>query len=283
MSSVIKYEDYLKNTYPNEKKILVTIFSQPFPLNAGENPTLTKSFHQDMYGIRSDIDAQHLKRTFKEVFPDAAVVRLKNQPKKQEVLDYIKALGNPKASEFDTFFFVFLTYVSFENTQPGSTFYRDERIHLYDTLCPMEEIYDELKKVDGMQMKPKIFLIQADDVSLLFPIQYIKGEEIIHVKPLKIPQDADRLIMTSDIPQRLANPDLKAEKKNPSFMIEAFCQTLSENSRSDPQEKQDLLSLTTAVNAKVRARINKMKVENERAKDMNVPLVTTTLTKLVKI
>ncbi|XP_045192525.2 uncharacterized protein LOC123548935 [Mercenaria mercenaria] len=280
--SVFTYEDYTGNVYRLRKRILVTIFSQPFPLNAGDDRYLEKRMMEDRHGYRSDVDAGYLQDLFKRIhYPETADVRLKNRLRKDEIKQYIKDLGSSQEClEYDTFFFAFLTYLSCENT--GSTVYRDERIHLDDGLCPLQDIYDEVKNVEAMRMKPKVFLIQADDISLLFPIQYIKGEKI--VKPLKIPQDADRLVIMSDIPQRFANRSRETEEKNPSFLIKAFCDSLVENSQRSTENRLDLLSLTTVINNKVRVRIGELnKAGVERAKDMHVPLVTSTLTKLVTI
>ncbi|XP_045192524.2 uncharacterized protein LOC123548934 [Mercenaria mercenaria] len=280
-------EEYAGSDYRYRKRILVTIFSQPsVPLNT--NWTVKKTMVEDNNRGESDVDIAYLEDVFKTIhYPENAEVRVKTRFGKEQIKKYISDLGNPE--QYDSFFFVFLTFLSCETKKISSSVnqqqeYQDERIHFKDGPCPLQEIYDEVKKVKAMWMKPKIFLIQADDISLLYPEQFAKGEEL--VKRVKIPQDADRLIIMSDIPQKVANP--LEDDRNQSFLIRAFGETLIENSQAKPEERQDVLSLTTTINGKVDAMIEELKKQDKtnqtnRAADMKVPLVTSTLTKLARI
>jgi ubiquitin len=281
------YDDYIGNEYPLKRGILITIFSQSFPLKHGDDKYFErkkKSMLTIEGGARADVDALFLQAVFKEIYPETSDVILKNSQTKLQVKDYIQQLDK-NDKEYDYFFFVFLTYMSCSNIESSSN--KDERIHLYDGLCPMQEFYDEVKRVDALAMKPKIFLVQADDINLLDKKKFTKTKgEMVIVKAMKIPQDADRLVLMSDLPQRLANPDLNAgdKDKRPSFLIQAFGKTLLNNSKRSPEQRLDLLALTPIINSKVLKRIDDLRKDgNERAKDMTVPLVSSTLTKLVKI
>ncbi|XP_060560504.1 uncharacterized protein LOC132720393 [Ruditapes philippinarum] len=277
------YDDYIGNEYPLKRGILITIFSQSFPLKHGDDNYLKKSMLTIEGGVRADVDARFLQDVFKELYPETSDVILKNSQTKLQVKYYIQQLGKKENKEYDYYFFVFLTYMSCSNIESSSN--KDERIHLYDGLCPMQEFYDEVKRVEALAMKPKIFLVQADDINLLDDKKFTKTKgEMVIVKAMKIPQDADRLVLMSDLPQRLANPDLKAGDKLPSFLIQAFGKTLLNNSKRSPEKRLDLLALTPIINSKVLKRIDDLRKDgNKRAKDMTVPLVSTTLTKLVKI
>ena len=258
--SNISYEDFIGDTYPVRKQILVTIFSQISPLVKGPNPP-KKIMATDS---QLDVDAVYLKTFFEQNYPGKAEVIVLNGQTKSDVSTYIKGLEKIK-NTYDVFIFVFLTYIS-----------PDERIHLKDGMYPMQEFYDDTKELDVMKMKPKIFLIQSDDMRLLSEKFYKKGEE--EENKVKIPQDADRLIIMSDIPQQLANIK-DTEEKHPSFLIEAFVEALVENSRRPPEHRLDWFSMTTIINNKVQRKIERKKFEEF----LNVPLITSTLTKLLKI
>lgn len=283
--STFKYEEYTGDEYRWRKRICVTIFSQHFPLNAGGDKYLEKRMLEDRYGYRSDVDAGYLQEVFGCIhYPENVDVKLNNRFTKAQIKKYIRDLGqSKKCEEYDCFFFVFLTYLAYENI---GTIYREERIHLDDGLCSMQEFYDEINKVEAMRMKPKIFIIQADDIALLHPKQYVKSEKFHEevTKVVKIPQDADRLVIMSDIPQRFANRNPELDEKNPSFLIKAVGESLFENSSRAPKDREDLLSLTLTINRKVRERIDQLREQGVvRAEDMTLPLTTSTLTKLVNI
>ena len=285
--SAVSYDDFTGKKYRFregiQKRILVSIFSQYFPLKFGGVKKLQKSMKEDInQGSRADVDACHLRQIFEETYPELADVILTECKTKSDIKTYIQEIDTkPEYLQYDYFFFVFLTYLSCSNN--GSTVYKDERIHLDDGLCPMQEFYDEVKKVQSLAMKPKVFLVQADDINLLEEEMFPKGDDE-QVKLMKIPQDSDRLVLMSDIPQRLANPDPETEIKHPSFLIQAFGKTLIENSNRPPATRLDLLSLTPLINGKVQSKIDELREKgNKRAKDMTVPFVSSTLTKYMKI
>ncbi|XP_060594616.1 uncharacterized protein LOC132748971 [Ruditapes philippinarum] len=273
--NTVSYEDFVGDTYPLKKGILVTIFSKISPHVEGPAPKGIKGERKLQTTTQNDIDAEYLVKLFKEVHhQETAEVKIYNHQTKDDVTKYIQELDSSQgSSDYDVFIFVFLTYMS---KPTKNTKYRDERIHLKGGMYSMEDFYNVAKKSAVMRMKPKIFLVQSDDLSLCIEKEIVAGPELVIEK--KIPQDADRLIIMSDIPQKLANPDKNSEEKHPSFMIKAFGETLMENSKLAPEKRLDLLSLTPLMNQKVKNKIDEIKRE-----DLSVPLVTSTLTKLIRI
>lgn len=215
----------------------------------------------EAYGYM-DVDAINLKNIFQDRFSEENfhLEYTHDRPFKDFMSDCIQVMNSDKKNLYDCFFFAFLTF-----SDTG-----DERLHFSNSesenLVPLELVLEEVKKQEVTWGKPKIFLLQADDMSLI-----PKGDEKEKEKKVKIPQDADRLIITSYIPQKVANND--SQEKNPSFLIQAFKDALLD------EESNDLLSLTAIINGRMADMIEKSKKKSEN-QNMPVSLVTSTLTKL---
>ncbi|XP_045214052.1 uncharacterized protein LOC123564484 [Mercenaria mercenaria] len=265
--SMFSQDEFERGRYRWRKdgKILVTIVSQPFCLRDTKKEKITKVDEEE----RSvDIDAIRLTQFFKEEkakFPVNVDLRFDQNCKYDEFVEkYVQVMEKEKAKyeKYDCFFFIFLTYVGEESID-------DEKLHFYDKCKPLGEILDEVKKQEVTWGKPKIFLIQADDKTLLGPKTEPKGPTV--VKERKIPQDADRLVIQSTIPQGIANRN--NTDQNPSFLVQAFMDAM----KSNWSLRHDFLSLTTTINKNVDDMINQS--GGERKNEMLVPLVTSTLTK----
>ncbi|XP_045181701.1 uncharacterized protein LOC123540593 isoform X2 [Mercenaria mercenaria] len=272
--SIYTEEEFQSKQYRWRKdngNILVTIVSQPFRLGHADKETkITETDPQD--GSNKDIDALHLKKFFeeeKEKFPVAVDCKFRqNIDFDAYIKDYIEIMEDKdkkfdKYEKYDCFVFVFLTYID------------DEKLHFHDKCIPLEEILNKVKAQEVTRGKPKIFLVQSDDNTLLGVKTLPKGP--VEVIERKIPQDADRFIIQSTVPQGIANRNTSSGTKNPSFLIQAFTQALSENWEREEHKREDFLSLSTEINGKVDDMIRSS--GDNRAGDMQVPLVTSTLTK----
>ncbi|XP_045172264.2 uncharacterized protein LOC123534203 [Mercenaria mercenaria] len=299
-SSVFTYDEIHSKDYrwrDMTGKILFTIFSQTFPLGNADNSSVWKITEEDDEYGNLDVDVKALRQLTDENQKRFRVpVDFVYKPllSFDEVKAYLETLDKEgeearegeetrKGEKYDCFFFVFLTY----STPEYANTFNEEKLHFNDRtlekgIVPQAKILDEIKKLKVVVGKPKIFLIQADDLGLLGEKQYIKGPTFVpETVIMKIPQDADRLIIKSTIPQIIANLDetgfLRAATKRPSFLIQAFIETLLENNNRKLSEREDLFTLSTCINGKIARMVKESK--HRRSGDMYVPLVTSTLTK----
>ncbi|XP_060592615.1 uncharacterized protein LOC132747297 [Ruditapes philippinarum] len=282
--------------YPINKygKILVWICSQTSPLGFNDLSAEEKKgskilMTEEATGCKRDIDLKQIRNFFDkegnfdtqievkqqirasfEEFKSELKKLDKEQPKPKRELEN---LGQEAPLEYQCFVFVFLTYSKPQHVGE----YSEELLHfdhrsMAEGLVPQAKLIDEVKNLDVTKGKPKIFLIQADDLSLLKDkVTYLAIPDYETPKVIKIPTDADQLIIKSTIPQRIAN---KHDAATPSFLIQAFLEAMK-----NKKEKEDLFTLTTTINRHVARRITES--EDKRAADMHVPLVTSTLTKLL--
>ncbi|KAH3748076.1 hypothetical protein DPMN_182513 [Dreissena polymorpha] len=138
-----------------------------------------------------------------------------------------------KASEYDKYVFVFLsTLKSADCIFVGN---KDNKECLH-----MAKVYDEIKTSTFMAGKPKVFIIQADDEGM------VKDIEVPQVPQAdrKLPQDADRLIIMSTLPQILANivdKDL-GPLDLPTPNLESLIRAVQEKEQSLPISKQSQAS-----------------------------------------
>lgn len=263
-------------------KILVWIYSQTSPLGLHDLSEEEKKgskilMTEEATGCKRDIDLKQIRNFFeneKEGNFDAQIeVKQQIRASFEEFKSELKKLDKEKPVEYQCFVFVFLTYS--KPQYKGE--YSEELLHfdhkkMAEGLVPQAKIIDEVKNLNVTKGKPKIFLIQADDLSLLKDKMTQKVVGFETPKVIKIPTDADQLIIKSTIPQRIANKHAATE--TPSFLIQAFLKAMK-----NKKEKEDLLTLTTTINRHVADLITKSK--DKRAADMHVPLVTSTLTKLL--
>lgn len=296
-------------SWRDDGEILVTVFSQPFPLGEdAKREEVWKLLGTDEYDAKFDVDMMALQKLFKDssLFPAKVEWVQKLNLSFEEVKNYLKSIGK---KTYDCFVFVFLTY-----SESTGTKYADERLHFNHTeldkgVVPLGHILEVVKEIEVAIGKPKVFLIQADDISLIEGMS-LKGRPVPPRE--KIPQDSDRLIIKSTIPQVIANQVLKHteqppqkknkttgkqnEEKSPSFLIKAFVEAVRENATRSGN-RYDLLSLTTCINEKVehmigqwnmyRDSMTKSPQTDETTKTMSaklmVPLTTSTLTKLLNL
>ncbi|XP_060551182.1 uncharacterized protein LOC132712767 isoform X2 [Ruditapes philippinarum] len=267
-------------------KILVWIYSQTSPLGLHDLSEEEKKgsktlMTEEATGCKRDIDLKQIRNFFeneKEGNFDAQIeVKQQIRTSFEEFKSELKKIDKENPLAYQCFVFVFLTY-----SKPQHEEYNEELLHfdhrfMAEGLVPQAKIIDEVKNLNVTKGKPKIFLIQADDLSLLKDKMTHKAKPDYETpKVIKIPTDADQLIIKSTIPQRIANKH--AAKETPSFLIQAFLKAMKTK-----KEREDLLTLTTTINRHVADLITEYKNKSGdlRATDMHVPLVTSTLTKLL--
>lgn len=260
----------MTSAYTRRERICVNIFS------------CTKNFGKGFKKFENgedDVDAVEIVKFFKD--------RLKLQD--EDIVCRKQFPGDEMAySRYDCFFFIFLTCIKKSKMQLSG----DEQFSL-------NEILDMAKKEKSLAGKPKVFLVQADDLEIWRekdPGEAVKGYQ--KLVESKLPQDADRLVIMSTIPQAMAlHPTAGGTM---SFLVKAFIDSML------TKNEQDLLSKTVEINAQVyrsiRSALEKdagdekekmvrsdarklsedFKTENLKTSPLKVPLVVSTLTKFLK-
>nr|APY24035.1 caspase 3 [Corbicula fluminea] len=277
--SVFTAEDLSSDYYRSTGKMLVQVYSQYFPIyppRSASDYDKRKEMKvvNEQIGIGYDIDSLYLK----EFFTNKYKHRLNKDGKSRvdffmnENLSFADLLKNITKRvndvDYDCYVFIFLTFVD----NNGRFQFNDPTFEL--GLQPFDKIVDKVKESNKTHGKPKVFVLQSDDLELLHEICYLKAapmeEEIVKQK---IPTDADRLVIQSTIPQKLAGGEV-------SFLIRAFVEAIQDN-----PEELDMLNLTTEINQKVKCMTEPMKEErkSKNMKELQVPITTSTLTKLLII
>lgn len=252
-------------------KMLVILHSQADFLME-DNCLYSKRLNKHEKWVNADVDAIWLRHKLEEQFPGKVTFKYKPNCTFGNFQECIRNMHKEENSErYDCFLFVFLTFHG-----------EGERLLFSDGMKPLEAVFEEVKMQEITRGKPKIFLIQADDVSLIPDDKTVfKGDEKIEKIKIKIPQDADRLIIKSTVPQAVTvwnheQKNYSTDEGKPSFLIQAFCNALENAKKND-----DLLTLTTSINSNMAFLIeNSM---HKRTSDMPVSLVTSTFTKLLKL
>ncbi|XP_052782649.1 uncharacterized protein LOC128218912 [Mya arenaria] len=294
------------HTYRSRRRIMVRIFSNQEQMSPNFRDPNGKPLFKKLTSPPddNDIDVEKIKWTFKFLGLDERDIVLSKRRKKEEVIKMFNRWGgncNEEHEEknlaqwYDYFFFVFLGYC---NDIEKTHFQFD------DGRMPISDIYDQIKTMKPYVGKPKVFLIQADDISLL-PSKFItKGGSDREIKTRTLPQDADRLIISSDIPQLFANrnhPEYtkltdstgspgQAQPPRPrwSFLVEAFSDVMTDRQYTTPGNG-DLLTRTCFINAKVSALVDELHQdlraertrEEETRENPHVPMTVSTLRKLI--
>lgn len=257
--------------YKRRDRICVHIFSYV------KNDTGSPNKNTDCNA--ADVDAVEVEKFFKD--------RLKLQD--EDIVYPKEYLGVEMTyNRYDCFFFIFLTCI------------RDSQIHISDDkTLSLNEILDKAKNEKSMAGKPKVFLVQADDLEMWKPLYTGEAEKGNRkLVKTKLPQDADRLVIMSTIPQAMAvHPTVGGTM---SFLVKAFIDKMS------IENEQDLLSKTVEINAQVYESIQSalekdakaekgkavqpgtkklsemFKTEELVASPLKVPLVISTFTKFLK-
>ncbi|KAH3856518.1 hypothetical protein DPMN_099108 [Dreissena polymorpha] len=188
----------------------------------------------------------------------------------------------------------------------GSKYQRNNDVDYEISILPAELI-GMVKKNQSLALKPKIFIFQADDNSILPTKMISKGKTTSDVKVTsrKIPTDADQLVIISTLPQKLANlfeteaqlpassdkgvhaqpsEDGKSKRqnstlqqplKNPSLLISAMIKILGSNN------DKDVFECTPLINGEVMRIIETLHIDMNDVPggELPVPLVYSTLTK----
>ncbi|KAH3747921.1 uncharacterized protein LOC127847381 [Dreissena polymorpha] len=297
--------DFKSETYIMRKPVLVTFIAQDHPIGTTNNSKL-KSMVVDknskLVNREVDIDMKLLDEFFRKQFTIPPQVEFLVNHKHEEIHDYMKAI---KADNYDGFFFVFLSYLSLkERNKKGEL--PCLKVECYDYAVPIEDFMGMVKKRSDMALKPKVFLFQADDLDLMQPNIIKKATgfgEKVELKQMKIPTDADQLMMMSTLPQRLptlrpetnvaiptasegggvvGQPSDESEKvtvrKENSLLIKAFVDVLETN------RDVDVLSCTPLINGKIEQLIDVLGLAGEYGTDfvekkLVLPVVYSTLTK----
>ncbi|XP_052820965.1 uncharacterized protein LOC128246678 [Mya arenaria] len=276
--------------YKSRKRIFVRIFSNPHPTDG-----TSEYFKLPGEGEGFDIDADQIKNLFMKRYTlTKKDVKILLNYTQKEVQDTLTDWGKPggPAEWYDYFFFFFLGYA-----QGGED---PNNLQFYDDSLSLEKIHDAIKTLKPYAGKPKIFIIQSDNLNLIPTTKVLKGPEDRKVEPRKIPQDADRLIIHSDIPQLFANTSheqyvkqikiqgAKAGESTKvlpkcSFLIQAFICVMENEKYADV----DLLTRTCHINALMDTMVTNICFhygEDEKVKEkLTLPLTTTTLTRQVKL
>ncbi|XP_052816863.1 uncharacterized protein LOC128243256 isoform X2 [Mya arenaria] len=289
-SNAIPLEDFLSDRYVLRKKCLVVFISHPAPMGSRLNEKKIKTIEDESsYLDGEDVDV--------DIFGIHNFINKLPQSKRPGMKPDFKLMRNHKLHEIDaklqeletkghqygSFIFVILTYVHTE---------RDE-IQVYGRGVLVDHFFDTIKSFESMAGKPKLFLIQADDLRMLKPTTIIKAGGVETGEDMrKIPTDADRIILMSTIPQDFSNlgkhvkrtydgeimnksDDPKKEKM--SLLVQAFIDVLTENPDTD------FLSNTPLIVGKVDSLAESLKenmeLDDYKDYDIPVPVVTSTLTK----
>ncbi|XP_052784763.1 caspase-6-like [Mya arenaria] len=279
------------------KKVYVAVF-----LNKKPNEKLNIKVSIE-HNDEEDIDVNKIRTLCKtllgyELEPDIFI-----NNKKDEVNEKLKNISETIAKEYDCFMLFFLGQIDHSKETDDQSL----KFRFWDGSLPIDEIQNCVKKSSYMAGKPKIFVFQADDTRLLPTTVRTKAKPIDEKeepeqKTKKVPTDADMLIITSTIPQLLANTQnerflqytgfvqektkgVQPSDLRGSFLIETFVETLLDKSNRNI----DILTLTTKINGKIEDLSENVR-KDERFDDeinqqildkLELPLTTSTLTKLV--
>ncbi|XP_052815531.1 uncharacterized protein LOC128242425 [Mya arenaria] len=286
---IITNEDLASKDYRGGRT-LVVYFSQLNPIGTQQHAKKKAevlSPSSTLFEEEVDVDIVALDQFFIDRYDSQHLeVKLCRNKLKREIEEYLVTLAED-GWKYKSFFFIFLSYL-----QDGE--HEDVRIQLYDKAIPVDFIFNRIKDLPSMALKPKIFLIQADDLRMLYPTQIDKAiPENIEIK--KIPTDADRLVILSTIPQALSpladavrettpvnepNASRGVQPTPPrletSVLIRAFLTVMNDHVHRD----ENLLTSSTRILGKVDNLIDPLqKTDDYENYDIPLPLVTSTLTK----
>lgn len=226
-------------------------------------------------------DSESLEKIFKDEFKlRANDINAQNNRTKVQIVDHLESFASKRDGDiyekYDIFFFIFLA--SQDNDHGPYTLKTEppEDACKSDNFIRLEEIFDTVKNKPCLVMKPKIFIVQADDENLR---TRRKGPQV-GLKTVKIPSDSDRLLIFSTIPYILKDTVtggkvvLPRDKEDRSFLVDAFINVFKEPGN----RRQDFLTLTTSINKRVGSHNAKAKSTGSA---LPLPLVSSTLTKLL--
>ncbi|XP_052273419.1 inactive ADP-ribosyltransferase arh2-like [Dreissena polymorpha] len=294
---IIPQQDYESPTYIIRKSALVNIF------------TLDKAGSK--YQRNNDVDYESLYDFFRRRFRLPPAIVKHGNATYSEITACIERIDGTK---HDAFFFIFLSFLDENKSTKGDTTGSlSVKCHRGESRGPVQvsilpaELIGMVKKNQSLALKPKIFIFQADDNSILPTKMISKGKTTSDVKVTsrKIPTDADQLVIISTLPQKLANlfeteaqlpassdkgvhaqpsEDGKSKRqnstlqqplKNPSLLISAMIKILGSNN------DKDVFECTPLINGEVMRIIETLHIDMNDVPggELPVPLVYSTLTK----
>ena len=284
--------DWDSPNYSNRRgKQMVIYFTQSSPIDTREHRKVVADVtneNSEFFQDTLDIDVIALDRFFRDRFGDKMETRHFRNYRLNEANDELAKL-NDEGWNYDSFFFILLTYC--KKKYPTN----EIEIQFQDQFVHVDYVFNQVKTMESLAFKPKIFIIQADDRGILRPDMFAKALPE-HIEVRKVPTDADRLMIMSTIPQELsalidAEFEARERQQNPdrgvqpmpsgmviknSVLIKALVKVLEDHILRD----EHLLRLTPRIVGEVDKLIRPLQ-ESERYKSYEIPLplVTSTLTR----
>ncbi|XP_052820859.1 uncharacterized protein LOC128246606 [Mya arenaria] len=287
----------MEDKYYKTGKVYVAVFVNKRKLRENESIKVPIE-HSDM----EDVDLNIIRNLCKTKFGVDIEDEIFRDNDKDKIVKILTEFSETKAQDFNCFLFFFLGVIDVSQESTSSLPFKFD-----DGSLPIDEIYNSVKKSSHMAGKPKVFVFQAGDTRLLpktFTTKALPdGGREAEPKTKKIPTDADMLIITSTIPQLLANTQHEkfltytgfaqenttsvqpSDAVRGSFLIQAFVDSVLDESNRDV----DILTLTAKINGKIEDLIEDVKKDERFAEKiyqqtlekLELPLTTSTLTKLV--
>jgi len=295
-SDVIPEVDYESSEYVARKRCLITLISLESPIGTKKDKKIKQevndNFFQTLEREDIDIDLFYFKTYVQSITipgpsewmkPEFELLR---NPTIEKIDTFVNDLQS-KANNYGSFMFFINSYLDNSPRAQGLAF------QLHDGPMTLDDFINKMKAFPSMALKPKIFLVQADDRALLEPKPIIKGAPMGKEPTImkKIPTDADRLVIVSTIPQGLSLPKQNTrtergsvvtspdgdERTKASFLMQAFIEVLKE------KPNKDLLRLTPSILCRVEQKIEAFKATDPeyQKREIPLPLVMSTLTKKV--
>ncbi|KAH3852170.1 hypothetical protein DPMN_094669 [Dreissena polymorpha] len=247
---LIPQQDFESRTYRIRKAASVIVFTLDKAMIDGTKQYVKQKDNVDSKGSKFcnrkvDVDLKLLDEFFRDNFHIVPEIELNCNATFKEIEDCVKNIDGAKN---DAFFFIFLSFLN-KATKKGQP-YRDcshslqvkchigdsksHDVHEYIMPC---QVIDMVKINASLALKPKIFIFQADDASLLPTKMVSKGPTAyVDFKRMRIPTDADQLMIISTLPQDLANLQRIKEDLPTSSEAGVVMQPSSETKQS-PKDK----------------------------------------------
>ena len=293
-SDTIPEEDYESPEYVARKKCLVTLISLESPIGTWDDKKTKRQVNDNFFSLEGeeiDVDLFNFQKyvqgitrsTHEWMKPEFELLR---NPTLRRIDEFVNDLRS-KANNYGSFMFLINSYLDKSPDTQGLAF------QLHDGKLTIDEFINKMKLFSSMALKPKIFLVQADDRALLGPETFAKAGQTPEPKIIlkKIPTDADRLVIVSTIPQGFSGPMQNTrtdsgsvvtrpegdENTRASFLMQAFIEVLTE------KPDKDLLPLTPSILGRIEQKIEAFKATypDYRNREIELPLVMSTLTKKV--
>lgn len=241
------------------KQSLVLIFSQTFPIypygSARNDSKLKKTVVENKsVGIKRDVDEIFLKQFFQKFYNKKADVFVKQNLSFEETTEEIRK-GIQSDKEYDSYFIIFLTFVDDQNRLQFNEPTFEQGLQRIDVFVNL--VMDFEKEINGKRV---IFLIQADDLSLLETKTYkavgYESDERSSIQSSKL----GFILIMSTIPQKIA------EEENESFLVRAFVEVMKNNLAKSEKEQNEMSILAQDIENQVMLMV--VECKNPRACDM---------------